>query len=315
MAPADQIQPFPWRHAAVSLGNALLLMAGAVFLSFLLFAVAPGDPARIILGPQASEQSVATLRHQLGLDRPLWEQATEHFRRIATLDFGVSIGTGRPVLDLVLEKFAITATIGLQAAFFSLLISYGLNLLFHQIPATVPVLGLLRLGVLMPVFLITVLGAMLVGLLLPQISLSRSGAAAGPFTQLLPSLLASLYPLAVMTAILRDSVAASMDRPGYRAARAAGMGGWRLFHYSLFRPSVVPWLAAWVNQLSLVFFASLVLEVILSIPGTGTLLLTAIQTRDYPVLQGLILVNAAFFIVVAFIAEWSFSALDPRVRS
>ena len=71
----------------------------------------------------------------------------------------------------------------------------------------------------------------------------------------------------------------------------------------------------WVNQLSLVFFASLVLEVILSIPGTGNLLLVAVQTRDYPVLQGLILVNAAFFIMISLIADWAYTVLDPRVRS
>jgi peptide/nickel transport system permease protein len=290
-------------------------MLGAVVLSFVLFSIAPGDPARVILGPQASEESVASLRQQLGLDRPLLRQGMDHLARIAALDLGISIANHRPVLNQVLQRFAVTATIGLQAAFLSLVVSYGLNLLFHQLPSTLPALGLLRLGVLMPVFLLTVLGALLVGLLLPHVSLSRSGAAFGPFTQVLPSFLASLYPLAVMTTVLRDSVASTMDRPGYRAARAAGMSGWHLFHRSLFRPSVVPWLAAWVNQLSLVFFASLVLEVILSISGAGSLLLTAIQTRDYPVLQGLILVNAAFFVVVSFLAEWSFAALDPRIRS
>lgn len=312
---SHRMQGLPWRWVASSLGNALLLMLGAVVLSFILFSVAPGDPARVILGPQASEESVAALRQQLGLDRPLLNQATDHLARIATLNFGTSISNGRPVLGQVLEKFSVTATIGLQAALLSLALSYGLNFLFHQVPLTLPALGLLRLGVLMPVFLLTVLGAMLVGLLLPQISLSRSGAASGPFTQILPSLLASLYPLAVMSTVLRDGVASTMERPSYRAARATGMGGWHLFHRSLFRPSVVPWLAAWVNQLSLVFFASLVLEVILSIPGTGSLLLTAIQTRDYPVLQGLILVNAAFFVVLSLLAEWAFATLDPRTHS
>ncbi len=306
---------FPWLWVGTSLGNAVLLMLGAAILSFVLFTVAPGDPARVILGSQASEESVASLRRQLGLDRPLYRQAADHLVGIATLDLGRSISNGRPVLEQVLEKFAITATIGIQAALISLVVSYGLNFLFHEVPGTLPVLGLLRLGVLMPVFLLTVLGAMVVGLLLPQISLSQSGAASGPFTQVLPSLIASLYPLAVMSTILNDGITSTMERPGYRAARANGMAGWHLFHRSLFRPCAVPWLAAWVNQLSLVFFASLVLEVILSIPGTGNLLLTAIQTRDYPVLQGLILVNAAFFVSLSLVAEWAFMALDPRTRS
>lgn len=305
----------PWRRLAVSFGNALLLLLGAAVLSFVLFSVAPGDPARVILGPQASQESVAALREKLGLNQPLFQQAIDHLGRIAHLDFGTSISNGRSVLPQVLEKFGITATIGLQAALLSLVASYCINLLVHGFPRTVSALGLLRLGVLMPVFLLTVLGAILVGILFPRISLSGGGANSGLFTQILPSLLASLYPLAVMTTVLRDGVAAEMDRPSYRAARSIGMGGWPIFHRSLFRPSLVPWLAVWVNQLSLVFFASLVLEVILSIPGTGNLLLVAVQTRDYPVLQGLILVNAVFFILVSFVADWAYIAFDPRVRS
>lgn len=315
MASEPQLQAFPWRRGIASLVHALLLMFGAVVLSFVLFTIAPGDPARVILGPQASEESVAALRNRMGLDQPFLKQAAAHLTRIATLNLGNSISNGRPVLGYVMEKFAVTATIGLQAALISLLVSYGLNLLFHQIPLTLPALGLLRFGVLMPVFLLAVLGAMLVGWLLPGVSLSRAGAAWGPFTQVLPSLLACLYPLAVMTTVLRDGVASNLQHPEYRAARAMGMSGWPLFHRNLFRPAVVAWLAAWVNQLSLVFFATLVLEVIFSIPGTGNLLLTAIQTRDYPVLQGLILVNAAFFIAVSLFAEWAYTALDPRLRS
>jgi peptide/nickel transport system permease protein len=305
----------PWQRIGFAMGNAFLLLVGAVGLSFLLFNVAPGDPARVILGPQASEQSVTRLRGELGLDRPLLAQATTHFANVARLDLGNSLANGRPVLRQVLDKFSITATIGIQAALISLFASYGLNFLFHRIPSTVFILGLLRFGVLLPVFLTTVLGAIGVGLLFPGLSLSRSGAAAGPFTQMLPSMIASLYPLAVMTTVLREGVTNLMQRPSYRAARAAGIDGWQLFHGSLFRPAMVPWLAAWVNQLSLVFFASLVLEVILSIPGTGSLLLTSIQTRDYPVLQGIILVNATFFIAISLLSEWSFTMLDPRLRT
>jgi ABC-type dipeptide/oligopeptide/nickel transport system permease component len=294
------------------LANALALAVGVLAFSFCLFHLAPGDPARVILGPNATEQQVAALRHSLGYDQPLLTQAVAHFRKMATLEFGRSIVDGRPVLGLVLPKFAITATIGLQAAILSLLFSYGLNLLVFSQPRTAPLLGILRFGVLLPVFLLTVLAALAIGFFLPQFSLSRDSAAFGPFRQILPSLIACLYPVAVMTTILRERILESMTRPAYRASRAYGAIGWRLFHCNLFRPSSVPWLAAWVNQLSLVFFASLVLEVILSIPGSGTLLLNAIQARDFPVLQGIIVINGAFFIIVTWLADELFPILDPR---
>ncbi len=305
---------FPWRFLALSAGNALLLLLGAAVLSFVLFSVAPGDPARIILGPQASQESVAALRESLGLEAPLPAQAWNHLCRTASLDFGTSISTGRPVLPNVLDKFAITATIGLQAALISLVLSYAVNFLVYRFPGAGFFLGVFRAGVLMPVFLLTVIGALLVGIFLPGVSLSGSGAKVGPFTQILPSILASLYPLAVMTTVLRQGVAEGLSRPTHRAARALGLEGWGLYHRSLFRPALVPWLAAWVNQISLVFFASLVLEVILSIPGTGNLLLASVQNRDYPTLQGLILVNAAFFVLISFLAESAYPALDPRIR-
>lgn len=304
----------PYRRLLFSAGHAFLLLLGAAVLSFILFSVAPGDPARVILGPQASEQSVEALRERLGLDVPLTLQAITHLRKVASLDFGTSITTGRPVLPTVLEKFGITATIGLQAAFISLFASYAVNFFVYRYSRAEPLLDFLRLGVLMPVFLLTVIGALLVGLFLPSVSLSGAGAAAGPFTQILPSLLASLYPMAVMTTVLRDDVVQESARPYHRAGRAIGLSGWVLFHRTLFRPALVPWIAAWINQISLVFFASLVLEVILSIPGTGNLLLVSVQSRDYPTLQGLVLVNAAFFVLVSLLSEWAYPALDPRTR-
>lgn len=304
-----------WRwtcYALRHLANALALAVGVIALTFCLFHLAPGDPARVILGPNASEVQVAALSHSLGYDRPLLAQAAAHFQNIATLEFGRSLADNRPVLDVVLPKFAITATIGLQAALLSLLISYGLNLLVFLRPRTTPFIDILRFGVLLPVFLLTLLGALVIGIALPQLSLSQGGAAAGPFHQILPSVIAGLYPVAVMTTILRERVVESMARPSFRTTQAYGFAGWPLFHRSLFRPSIVPWLAAWINQLSLVFFASLVLEVILSIPGAGTLLLGAIQGRDFPVLQGIIIINGVFFIAVTWLADALFPILDPR---
>ncbi len=292
--------------------NSLALLFGAVTVSFFLFSVAPGDPARVMLGANAPEDQVQALRNQLGLNRPLAQQYLRHMTHVLSLDLGTSLSNGRRVSAEVGEKFLITATIGVQAAIFSLVASYALNFLFFLKPRMAFVLPILRFGVLLPVFLITILGALLFGIAFPSVSLSSGSSAAGPFRQLFPSAIAALYPLAVMTTVLRDRTSQGMAGPAFRAARAAGFHGWRLFHDSAFRPAAASWLSAWINQLSLVFFASLVLEVILSIPGSGNLLLNAIQQRDYPILQGILLVNACFFICVTWFGDVLYSSLDPR---
>lgn len=291
----------------------LSLLFGVLCLSFLLFQVAPGDPARVQLGPSASEERVQALRKELGLDRPLWQQFVTHIRNACILDFGKSIFDGRDVSQEVKQKFAVTATIGLQAGILALLGSYGLNLLAFFSRRFSVFLPIVNIGVLMPVFFTTIFGALLIGWLFPAISLSSGGDGAGPFTQILPSIIASFYPLAVMTTVLHEKIEESKRANYFRAAQASGSCGMALFHRTALRPVLVSWLAVWVNQLSLVFFASLVLEVILSISGTGNLLLNAIQRRDFPVLQGILLINACFFIFVTWVSESTYVVLDPRV--
>src|SRR5260370_11395985 len=104
------------RRTALSLSLLLGVTAG----SFILFNVVPGDPARLILGPNASEESVRELRHELGTDRPLWTQANDQLTRIAHLDFGRSVIDGRSVEPEVMSKFWVTARIGMLAAVLSL---------------------------------------------------------------------------------------------------------------------------------------------------------------------------------------------------
>ena len=299
--------------AARHLFQGASLLAGVLCLSFILFQIAPGDPARVQLGPTASQERVQALRKELGLDRPIWQQFFAHVRKVCSLDLGKSIFDGRSVSQEVKDKFAVTATIGLQAALLALLGSYGLNLLAFYSRRFALFLPVINIGVVMPVFFTTIFGALLIGWLFPSISLSSGGNGAGPFSQLLPSVIASLYPLAVMTTVLHEKIKEAKRTNYFRAAQASGSCGMAMFHRTALRPVLVSWLAVWVNQLSLVFFASLVLEVILSISGSGNLLLNAIQRRDFPVLQGILLINACFFIVVTWVSESTYVLLDPRV--
>lgn len=304
-----------WGTARALLG-ALALLAGVVVLSFLLFRVVPGDAARAQLGPTASEESVQVLRHDLGLDRPAGQQFTALLTGLLRGDLGVSSFNRQPVSPQVLPKFAITATIGLQAGIIALVLSYLANLLAYLQPGVGRILlPLVRGGVMLPIFFTTVLAAVLLGIFFPSISLSTGASKSGPFTQIIPSLLASLYPFAVMTTVLRGKILTASAAPWARASRASGTPPVALFHRALLSPSLVSWLAVWINQISLVFFAAMILEVILSIPGTGDLLLSAVQRRDYPILQGILILNAVFFAGLAACSDIFYQHFDPRTRS
>jgi peptide/nickel transport system permease protein len=301
---------------AAGMGHTLragTLLCGALVGSFLLFQVAPGNPARVILGVNASEEAVAQLSAQLGTDRPLPEQLFNHFEKISRLDLGRSIIDGRSVTSELADKFAVTARLGILAAAFALLGSYVINLLAFYARSAL-LIRLVNLGVVVPTFFTGLVTALVFGVWFPVISLSGYGTSAvGWPALLLPAAVAALYPTALMTRLLHEKMADAEAADPARALTSFGFSRWHIFHRALLRPSAVTWLSAWVNQLSTIFVAGFVLEVIFSIAGIGPLLIRTIQSKDYPMLQGIILANAFFFIGLSWLAEIIFLWLDPRV--
>lgn len=293
----------------------LSLMLGTIVVSFLLFSCIPGDPARVMLGPYASESDVARLSQQLGTDRPLPEQLKNQLKNISTLHWGNSIATGKSVLKETTEKFAVTAKVGLLGALIALAGSYILNLLVYFRPASKNLLSIVYLAISAPTFFTGTMAALLVGVWLPLVPLSASSSEElSPMQYLVPALIVSLYPLALMTKILSAKIAQFSKEPFYKAALSFGFSPWYVFHKFLLRPSLVSWLSAWSNQLSVVFVASFVVEVIFTIPGIGMLLVSTIQRKDYPVLQGILILNAGFFVAVSWLFDTLFLTLDPRVK-
>lgn len=294
---------------------AVTLWIGVLVGSFVLFNVAPGDPARRILGPNASEASVERLRHDLGTDQPLAVQFFGRMAELSRLSLGRSLIDGRSVATEVGEKFLVTSRLAVLSSLFSLLASYLVNFVafYFRLP-WLP--GLTRLGAAVPTYCTGVLAALLFGVFLPIVPLTGYGAAnAGWTSLLLPALVAASYPAALMTGILAEKVKTASREGFARTAAAYGFSPGVVFHGTLLPSVWVSWLTAWLNQLSVLFVASFVLEVIFTIPGTGVLLIRAIQEKDYPILQGVLLCNAAFFIIVSWIGDAVLPWLDPRMRT
>ena len=289
----------------------LSLLLGTAIASFLLFHILPADPARVALGPYASQQSVDSLRHELGLDLPPAQQFLHQMRSLAKGDLGKSFVDGRSVATMVLERFRTTASIGLTATMLAFLVSFLVNAAADRWPNWGWLIESGRFASHFPSFVLAILGALAVSAVFPAVSLGGAGFFS---SMMLAAVLAAVHPAAFMSMHLRKQIQSQRLAPHYRAARASGQTGWQLFRRHLLRPSSVAWLAALVNQLGILFFTVILIELTFSIPGVGTLLLQSIQRSDFPTLQGLILVNASLFVFLAIMAEVVYELVDPRLR-
>ena len=296
------------RHAAY----AATLLLGALLLSQILFEAVPGDPARRALGPYASEATVSQLRTEMGLDRPLAARMANNVLSTLTLDFGRSIVDGRSVAPEVRDKFMRTFSLGLQAVCLACAATLGLLAVTHFFPRVGVLVYLARAPAVLPSFLSAVLVALAAAIWMPNL-FSFSVGGTGVPAPLLPSLVAAIYPGSVLVTSLASRFSSLRGASHYRSARAYGVGRARLFRDALLVPALPGIIALVIGQLSLVIFASLVIEIIFSLPGTGTLLLASIQNNDYPMLQGILIINAFVFVGLHFLAETLYPVLDPRI--
>lgn len=289
---------------AAQTGKALLLLWGAYTLCFLLFNVIPGDPARVMLGVNATPEAVGILREKLGLDRPIAEQYFSGIPSLLSGDFGWSIAESRSVRPLVIDRLGVSGLIGGLACLIALFTSY----LVVSAGFLLPMLGwlpaLARLWIALPAFLSAVLAAILAGTFLPALPLSGYAIERiGWLGAVAPAAIVGLYPTACMISILDSKIRSASLAPHWRASRAFGASRSQLLHRAGIAPSLDAWAEVWFNQISLVFFTTFLVEIVFSITGIGNLLLVAIQRKDFPLLQGVVLFNVMFFVVVRLLAD------------
>lgn len=292
------------RLLAAYLVKVLFLVWGAYTFCFLLFNVIPGDPARVMLGVNASPEAVAVLRDKLGLNEPLAVQYFSGIRSLLGGDFGWSIAESRLVAPLVLDRLAISGLIGGLACVIALAVSYAIVVAGFLLPGLTWLPGLARIWIALPAFLSAVIAAILAGIWLPALPLSGYAIEQGGWwAALAPAAIVGLYPTACMVSILDAKVRSASLAPHWRSARAYGLTRPQLFYRAGVAPSIDAWAEAWFNQISLVFFTTFLVEIVFSISGIGNLLLVAIQRKDFPLLQGIVLFNVFFFIMVRIVAD------------
>jgi len=288
------------------------LMLGIILFSFILFHMVPSDPARIILGPNAEESQVLSLQRELGLDKPLYLQFFNYLKKITLLDFGKSFVDGRPVFKEVMGKFFITLTL----VFFSLLIILVYTLFgIHSVYLRKIAHYLNFLFISTPTFFSGLLLAILMVKYSPFSFFSGSFESIGDYVFFLfPAFVLALYPMGILSRILIEEMERILKSQFIVAANAFGVPKRAILYRYALRNAVIPYIAAFSNQLPAFFTGAFIVEVIFSVPGIGLLLIRSILERDFPMLEGIIIMNGLIFILTNLLFETVYPLVDPRIR-
>ena len=297
----------------------ILFLTALIF--FLMQAVF-GDPVVIMLGRDGDPDTVARLRHDLGLDRPVYVQYGDWLGRLAQGDWGRSFRTGQPVLRAVASRLPAS----LELAFLSLLLAVGFALALGTLAAHRPetrtdasISVLTALGTAMPNFWIAIVLILVFALHLRVLPSSGSvPLLEDPLGHLramvLPTVTLSIAYLSNLTRLVRAKMLESLHTDYVRTARAKGLREGRVLWVHALRNSVLPVLSILAVSMSRLFGGAVVTETIFALPGVGILLVDSILGRDFPVVQGIIVIVTIGVFTTNFLIEIAYAVVDPRVR-
>ena len=290
------------------------VLLGVATLVFSLVHLVPGDPVQVMLGESASPADVAEMRGRLGLDRPLPVQYAAFLAGVATGDLGTSLRTNQPVVTAILERMPATAELAAAAMVVAVLIAMPLGVLAAVRAGTSvdhAATTLALLGISVPNFWLGPFLAIVFSVSLGWLPVSGRGTIAH---LVLPAITLGAPLAAVLTRMTRASVIEELRELYVLAARARGVSRLRSVWAHAFRNSLIPIVTVLGLQFGAVLTGAVITETIFAWPGVGRLLVQSIGFRDYPLVQGCILLIAVTYVSVNLAVDVVYGFLDPRIR-
>ena len=301
-------------YLASRLLNALWVLFGVTTLVFFLIHWVPGDPVAVMLGESASAADAGALRHALGLDRPLAEQWLSFLGGVLSLDLGSSLYYREPVFSLLMERLGATLELTALAFLVALLVALPMGLLAAARKDSAldrSAMGFSLLGVSLPNFWLGPLLVMVFSLGLGWFPVSgRSGL----LSVVLPAVTLGTGLAAVLSRMVRSSLLEVLGEDFIRTARAKGLDSCSVLVRHALRNAWLPVLTLLGMQLGALLGGAVVTEVVFNWPGIGTLLVESIQRRDYPVVQGCVLLISLSYVLVNLLTDLLYVKADPRIR-
>ena len=292
----------------------LPVVFGVATLVFLLIHLIPGDPAQVMLGDAAPPEDVAALRHRLGLDRPLGIQYAAFLGGVVRGDFGQSMRTNQPVRQAIAERLPATIELAVAALVVAIVMGIPLGTVAAvrartSVDHAATVVALL--GISIPNFWLGPILAWVFSIGLGWFPVSGRGTLGH---LVLPAVTLGASLAAVLARITRASVIEELREVYVLAARARGLSRLRTVVHHAFRNSLIPIVTVLGLQVGSVLTGAVITETIFAWPGVGRLLIQSITFRDYPLVQGCVLLIALTYVAVNLLVDLVYGLLDPRIR-
>ncbi|ELK40968.1 peptide ABC transporter permease [Brevibacillus agri] len=289
---------------------------------FIITRLIPGDPAAVLLGPQASPDEIAKMRESLGLNQPLYLQYVEFLGSLLQGDLGTSLGYNQPVMSLIMERFPNTLLLSACALALSLLIGIPAGIIsatkqYSVWDYTVMILSLV--GVSMPIFWLGVMLVLYFSVYLGWLPATGMGSLSEGFGSvvthlILPSIALSTIPMATFARITRSSMLEVIRQDYIKTARAKGLREFFVVWKHALKNAMTPLLTVMGMQISSMLGGAVLTETIFSWPGMGRLVVDAIENRDFVVVQGTVLFIAVIFVLINLLVDILYTVVNPRVK-
>lgn len=318
------------------------MLLGVSFVVFFMVRAIPGDPAQILLGQNATQEQVANLRANMGLDKPVVVQYGLFLKDAATGNMGESIVTGRPVTTELMVRLPATLELTSFAMLIAILVGVPVGVIsavkqYSWLDKITAVLALT--GISMPIFWLAMILVVIftvnlqllpfpgrlssdmaisavTGLVLVDslLTLNFAGFWDGLKHLILPALALGTIPMGIITRMTRSSMLEVMGEDYVRTARAKGVVPWRVVFKHALRNALLPTITVIGLQVGLLMAGAIITEQIFSWPGIGQIAFDSINRRDYAMIQGVVLYGALLFVLVNLLVDILYAVLDPRVR-
>ena len=298
------------------------VLALVAIAAFLLIHLVPGDPALVMLGNDATPQQILQLRTQLGLDRSLPEQFVLWLREVLQGNLGESFFLGRPVTQALLERLPATMQLAVLSLIFSLLIGIPAGLIaavWQNTRWDQLVMATAIGGISIPSFW---LGLALMLVFSVQLGWLPSGgymplwedAWQGLRTLALPAISLGFMQAALIARMTRSSMLEVLRQDYVRTARSRGVGRWLVILKHAFKNAMIPVITTIGTAFGVLLGGAVVVEIVFTFPGLGRLVVLAVQRRDYPLVQGALLLTSVIYVVVNLAVDLLYGVFDPRIK-
>ena len=303
------------KYALKRIAMIIPLLFFVTALVFIMLKFAPGDPATLMLGPEATVEKIEQLRLELGLNNPWYIQFWDFIKQLVLHgDLGRSYQSGRPVIKEIARTLPISAQLALNGMLISTFIAVFIGVLsaikqYSLLDNVVKIVVLA--GVSMPSFW---LGLVMIVIFSVYFGILPSAGWGDWQHMILPSLTIAAYPLAILTRLTRSTMLEVIQQDYIRTARSKGLSENAVIYKHALRSAFIPVITVIGIQFGEMICASVLTESVFAIPGLGRLIIDSVYNRDYAMIRGGILVTASVFIIMNLIVDLSYSFFDPRIK-